>query len=155
MKNTINIRDYKNFLRAPLTQRFINCLMVKGKKTKAEKILFDSFQLIKELNKNPFKIFDRAIKNISPNIEIRSMRIRRKKKKIPMPITGRRQSFFGIKWIIKSARTNEKKQKNFIKISLMKQLILASNKEGTSFQKKIELHKSVHDNRTDAFLRWF
>ena len=152
MKDLITIKDYKNFLKEPVTQKFINCLMVDGKKVVAEKILLDSLILIKMENKNPFKIFNLALNNIKPIIEIRSVRRRRVKFKVPMPATPKKQIFLAIKWILLSAK---KKKDASMKVKLKNELILASNKQGESFKLKIELHKLAFANRIFAHYRWF
>jgi small subunit ribosomal protein S7 len=152
MKKLITIKDYKNFLKEPLTQKFINCLMLDGKKTVAEKILLDSLILIKMDNKNPFKVFNLAINNVKPLIEIRSVRRRRAKFRVPMPTTHKKRSFLAIRWILFSAKIRKDAS---MKIKLKNELILASNKQGKSFDLKIELHKLAFENRFFAHYRWF
>jgi small subunit ribosomal protein S7 len=151
-KNLITIKDYKNFLKEPLTQKFINCLMLNGKKIVAEKILLDSLILIKLDNKNPFKVFNLAINNVKPIIEIRFIRRRRAKFKIPMPASHKKRAFLAINWILSSAK---KRKDSSIKVKLKNELILASNRQGESFKSKIELHKLAFANRVFAHYRWF
>jgi small subunit ribosomal protein S7 len=152
MKNLITIKDYKNFLKEPLTQKFVNCLMLNGKKSVSEKILLDSLILIKMDNKNPFKTFNLAITNVKPIIEIRSIRRRRTKFKVPMPAPHKKRAFLAIKWILSSAK---KRKDASIKVKLKNELILASKKQGEGFNAKIELHKEAYANRAFATYRWF
>jgi small subunit ribosomal protein S7 len=156
MKNLITFKDYKNFLKRPLTQKFINCLMSNGKKIVAEKILLDSLILIKMENKNPFKVFNLAIHNTRPIIEIRLIRRRRSKLQVPMPSTRKKRNFLAISWILSFAKTQEKASlKTSLKVRLKNELILASNQQGQSIKAKFELHKLAVSNKALASHRWF
>jgi small subunit ribosomal protein S7 len=152
MKHSISTKDYKYFLKKPLTQKFVCHLMLNGKKAVAEKILLDSLILIKMDNKNPFRVFNLAIKNTSPLMEIRSIRRRRAKFEVPMPANAKKRNFSGINWILSSAK---KRKDVSIKVKLKNELILASNQQGESVKSKIDLHKKAFSNKFLANYRWF
>jgi len=128
--------------------RFINYLMKDGKKSLAEKILYDAFDLIKEkTNQNPFEVFQKAIENVSPLQEVISRRIGGANYQVPREVRPERKFFLACHWIIEAARLIKGKP---MAEKLAEEIILASKNEGAAIKKKQTVHKIAEANRAFA-----
>jgi len=153
MKIQINNKNHQNFLRTPLAKKFINRLMLGGKKSIAEKILLESLSLIQlKLKQNPIRLLMKGINNVKPIVEVRSIRMRGANYQVPIPLQENRRISLAIKWIIESAN---KKKGNSINVKIKDELILASKKQGDSIKKKLTVHRLANANRAFAHYRWF
>lgn len=124
--------------------------MLDGKKSLARKLLDDTFAEIKAKGqKDPKAIFDKALENIMPKIEVRPKRVGGSIYQVPQEVEQKRQLFLASKWIIDSARS--KKGASFSKF-LANELIEAANETGTAFKKKLEVYKMAEANK--AFARF-
>ncbi|PZM82205.1 30S ribosomal protein S7 [Candidatus Gracilibacteria bacterium] len=133
-----------------MQEKFINYIMLHGKKSLAIKIMNDTFEHIKAKGqKNPKAIFDKAIENIMPKIEVRPKRVGGSIYQVPQEVKPKRQLFLAAKWIIDSARS--KKGAEFSKF-LADELIEAANETGNAFKKKLEVYKMAEANK--AFARF-
>jgi len=132
--------------------RFISYLMKGGKKTTAEKILFKTFDLIKNQTKtDPIKVFEKALENASPLQEVVSRRIGGANYQIPRDIRPERKFFLVCHWIINAAKTKKGKP---MAEKLAEELIAASKNEGAAIKKKQDTHRMAEANRAFAsFLR--
>lgn len=133
--------------------KFINYCMERGKKTTARKIVYDSFDLIKEKTKNPnpLEIFEAALKNTGPTMEVRSRRVGGANYQIPREVRPERRQFLSMKWIIDAART--KKGKSMAE-KLAEEIISASNNEGDAVRKRENTHKMAEANKAFAHFAW-
>jgi small subunit ribosomal protein S7 len=130
--------------------KFVNYVMFDGKKSLAKKIMADTFEEIKAKGqKNPQAIFDKAIENILPRIEVRPKRVWGSIYQVPQEVKPKRQLFLAAKWLIQAARS--KKGATFSKF-LSLELIEAANETGTAFKKKLEVYKMADANK--AFARF-
>jgi small subunit ribosomal protein S7 len=146
-------QNHQDFLSTPLGKKFVNRLMIGGKKSIAEKIFLQSLVLIQSgSNKNPIQVLMLAILNVKPVVEIRSIRMRGANYQVPIPLQENRRISLAIKWIIESAN---KKKGNPMKIKLKDEIILASKKQGESVKKKISIHRLANANRAFVHYRWF
>lgn len=135
-----------------LITRFINRLMKQGKKSVAQKVLYGALDIVKEkLNKNPIEIFDKAIKNVSPLLEVRSRRIGGAHYQIPFEVHGDRKQALAIRWIIMAARARKGKP---MKEKLAQELIDAQNNTGAAIKKKNDTHRMAEANRAFARFAW-
>ncbi len=133
--------------------RFINNLMWDGKKEKAQNIFYKAMNLIKEkTGQDPLKIFQQAIKNVAPLLEVWPRRIGGATFMVPRQVRSERRLQKAIKWIIASARS--KKGKPMFK-KLAEEIILASQEEGDAYKKKLESHKLAEQNRAFAHFGWW
>jgi len=133
--------------------KFINYLMKKGKKTLAQRIVYQSFEIINQrIKQNPLNIFERAIKNASPSMEVKSRRIGGANYQIPVPVDERRKFTLAARWLIKAAR--EKKGKT-MEEKLADEILAASENHGLAIEKKENLHKLAEANRAFAHLARF
>jgi len=146
-------QNRQDFLSTPLGKKFVNRLMIGGKKSIAEKILLQSLVLIQSnSSKNSIQTLMLAIANVKPVVEVRSIRMGGANYQVPIPLLENRRVSLAIKWIIESAN---KKQGNSMKFKLKDELILASKKQGDSIKKKINIHRLANANRAFAYYRWF
>ena len=143
----------KNFLSTKLGVKFINIIMVNGKKQVAEKIILDTLNLLSEVSsKNPIVIVKSAIKHTKPLIEVRTIRVRGANYQVPVPIFSKRRTSLAVKWLIQNSR---KKGGKAMKYKLRDELLSASNNQGESIKKKITIHKLAAANRAYTHFRWF
>ena len=134
----------------PMLEKFTNYVMLDWKKSIAVKIMNDTFEEIKAKGqKNPSAVFDKALENIIPKIEVRPKRVWGSIYQVPQEVKPKRQLFLASKWIIDSARS--KKGTSFSKF-LANELIEAANETGTAFKKKLEVYKMAEANK--AFARF-
>ena len=130
--------------------KFINFIMLDGKKTVAIKIMKDTFEVIKSKGqKDPMAIFNKAIENLLPKIEVRPKRVWGSIYQVPQEVNPKRQVFLASKWLIDAAR--KKKGTQFSKF-LANELIDAANEAGDAFKKKLEVYKMAEANK--AFARF-
>ncbi len=132
--------------------KFINQVMRKGKKTIARKIVYGAFDILKEkTKKEPLEVFEQALKNASPLLEVKSKRIGGATYQIPREVKGERKLTLAMRWMIKAA--NSKKGKP-MKEKLCQELIDASKNTGAAVKKKEDTHRMAEANRAFAHFRW-
>ena len=131
----------------PLQEKFINYIMKQGKKNLARKIFRDTLKIISEKDKHPEKIFERAIENVKPNIEVRAKRIGGAVYQIPVEVKTHRQIALAFRWILSA--THAKKGAPVAK-KLAEELLAASNNEGSAMKKKDDTIKMAQANKAFA-----
>jgi len=133
--------------------KFINVVMWDGKKNTAMDIVYGAFDIIKEKtgNPNPLEIFDLAIKNSSPLIEVRSRRIGGANYQVPREVRKERQQALAIRWIITAARSQKGKP---MAECLADELIMSSKNEGVAVKKRTDTHKMAESNKAFAHFAW-
>ena len=135
-----------------LVSKFINCIMHDGKKSVAESILYGAFDIIeKKTNEPPIKIFEQAIENVRPMIEVKSRRVGGSTYQVPTEIRPSRRTALGIRWIIDYARSRSEKG---MATKLAGELLDAANKRGSSVKKREDTHKMAEANKAFAHFRW-
>ncbi len=128
--------------------RFINYLMKGGEKNTAEKVLYSAFENIeKEIKQEPLPIFEKALENASPQLEVFSKRIGGANYQVPREVRPQRKFFLACNWIINSARNGKGKP---MAKKLAQEIILASKNEGEAIRKKQNMHKMAEANRAFA-----
>lgn len=131
-----------------LVSRFVGKLMLDGKRTLAERIVYEAFDAVKEQTKRePLEIFEEAIKNVSPAIEVRARRVGGSTYQIPTEVRPRRKTQLAIRWLVDAARD---KQGSAMSKRLAEELIAAAKSEGTAFKKKQDMLKMAEANRAFA-----
>lgn len=132
--------------------KFINGLMVDGKKSLAEKIFYTALDQIKEeTNEEGIEVFRKALDNIKPQVEVKSRRIGGATYQVPVEVRKERQQTLAIRWLVKYTR--ERKEYGMI-TKLKKELIAAANGEGGSVKKKEDTYKAAEANRAFAHYKW-
>jgi len=135
-----------------LVGRFINSIMEDGKKRTAEKIMYNAFDIIEEKTKsNPLEVFQKAINNVSPSIEVRSRRVGGSNYQIPTEIRPDRRIALAIKWILTYTRARGEKS---MSLKLANELMAASVGEGSSVKKKEDVHKMAEANKAFAHFKF-
>jgi len=131
-----------------LVGKFIAKILKEGKKTLAEKIIYESFDIIHEkTKKGGLNIFEQAIKNVSPLVELKSRRVGGSNYQVPVPVAGERRIILAIRWIKKAA--DSKKGRKMAE-KLADELIDASNKVGVAMKKREEVHRMAEANKAFA-----
>ena len=135
-----------------LVSRFIKCIMSDGKKSTAESILYDAFDIIEQKAKeSPLKIFEQALENVKPMIEVKSRRVGGSTYQVPTEIRPSRKTALGIRWVISFAR--KRSEKGMVD-KLAAELLDAANKRGASVKKREDTHKMADANKAFAHYRW-
>jgi small subunit ribosomal protein S7 len=130
--------------------RFINFVMLHGKKSLAEKIVYGALDKINEDRKESIKIFDQAIKNVMPKNEVRSRRVGGATYQVPYPVKHDRAESLALKWIIESAR---KKQGKEMTEFLKDEILNAYNNMGDAIRKRDDVHKMAEANKAFSHLK--
>ncbi|PIR96915.1 MAG: 30S ribosomal protein S7 [Candidatus Doudnabacteria bacterium CG10_big_fil_rev_8_21_14_0_10_41_10] len=153
-------RSYKRHKIAPdprynnvKVAKLINYIMERGKKSVAQKIVYTSFDYIKEKMKTePRQIFDAALKNISPLVEIKGRRVGGANYQVPMEVFEPRRTTLGMRWLITAARSKKGKPMH---VRLAEELMEAYNKQGAAFKKKEDTHRMAEANKAFAHFARF
>ncbi len=133
--------------------KFINYCMERGKKNAARKIVYSAFEVIKEKNKtdNPMEVFDTALKNTAPQMEVRSRRVGGANYQVPREVRPERRQELSMKWIILAAK-GKKGQPMHVKLA--DEIIAASKNEGEAVKKRENTHKMAESNKAFAHFAW-
>ena len=132
--------------------KLINSIMYDGKKTIAEKIIYDAIEKIKSKSKDePLNIFNDAINNIRPTVEVRSRRVGGATYQVPVEVKSKRAQALAIRWLIDSAR---KRKDKHMSDKIFNELYDAYEKKGAAVKKKEDVHKMAESNKAFAHFRW-
>lgn len=135
-----------------LVARFINKLMYDGKRGKAQNIMYNALDIIKErTGKDSLAIFESAVRNVSPVLEVKSRRVGGATYQVPVEVSPHRKSILAIRWIISYARARGEKT---MSERLAGEIMDAANSISNSFKKKEDTHKMADANKAFAHYRW-
>ncbi len=135
-----------------MVAKFINVLMLDGKKSIAEKILYNAFDVIISRGAGePLEIFEEALENVRPTVEVKSRRVGGATYQVPIEVRATRRDALAIRWIIDAAR---KRREKSMAIRLAAELIEASNKTGEAFKKCENTHKMAEANKAFSHFRY-
>ncbi|MBA3028510.1 MAG: 30S ribosomal protein S7 [Proteobacteria bacterium] len=135
-----------------LVSKFIRSIMRDGKKSTAEAILYGAFEAIgKKTDDAPLKVFEQALENVKPMIEVKSRRVGGSTYQVPTEIRPSRRTALGIRWIISYARGRSEKG---MTAKLAGEILDAANNRGSSVKKKEDTHKMAEANKAFAHFRW-
>ncbi len=135
-----------------LVSKFINSLMLDGKKSTAQSILYESFQIIESrANEDGFAIFRQAINNVKPVLEIRPRRVGSQTYQVPVDVKSERKQRLAFSWIIQSARDRGERR---MAERLAGEILEASRNEGGAIRRKMDQHRMAEANRAFAHYRW-
>jgi len=135
-----------------IVSKFINCMMLTGKKSLAESIFYDSMDIIAEKTKEePINIFQQAMNNVRPTLEVKSRRVGGATYQVPVEVKTNRKNALAIRWIITYARDRGERT---MKERLAGEIMDAANNEGSSVKKKIDTFRMAEANRAFAHYRW-
>jgi small subunit ribosomal protein S7 len=132
--------------------KFINCLMVRGKKSLAEGVLYDAFDRIAEkTGEDPRDVFLKAVSNSKPSLEVKSRRVGGSTYQVPVEVRPARQQALAIRWLIQYARSRPERG---MVGSLANELLDAANYRGNTIKKKEDTHRMAEANKAFAHYRW-
>ena len=142
---------------APLDVRkrvttFMNTVMTRGKKSTAEGIVYGAFDLIENRAKQePLKVFDAALNNVKPKLEVKSRRVGGSTYQVPVDVRAARSQALGMRWLVIYSR--ERGEKTMVE-KLAAEILDASNNRGNAVKKKEDTHKMAEANKAFAHYRW-
>lgn len=132
--------------------KFVNAIMLDGKKSVAEKILYGAIEnLDKRGEEKGFDIFERAIENVKPLLEVRSRRVGGATYQVPVEVRAVRRQTLALRWLIDASR---KRNERTMVERLANELFEAANERGASFKKKEDVHRMAEANKAFAHYRW-
>ncbi len=132
--------------------KFMNCVMKRGKKSIAEKIVYGAFETIAEKTKqDPLEVFKAALENVRPLVKVMSRRVGGSNYQIPTEVNEKNGMAIAFRWIISYARARSEKT---MRDKLAGELMAAYKKEGNSIKKREDTHKMAEANKAFAHLRW-
>lgn len=135
-----------------LVQRFINRIIQRGKKSIAQRIVYDSFDLVKQkTNQDPMDIFKKAIRNVTPLVKVKARRIGGSTYQVPIEVGQFEGESLGSRWLIKAARNRPGRS---MKEKLSAEISDAASGQGTAFKKKEDTHKMAEANKAFAHYRY-
>ena len=135
-----------------LVAKFMNSLMLSGKKAVAEQIVYGAFELIERRAKEePLRIFKKALENVKPTLEVKSRRVGGSTYQVPVEIRGDRRTALGMRWLINYAR---KRHEKTMAETLAGELLDAAAGRGNAIKKKDDTHKMAEANKAFAHYRW-
>ena len=137
-----------------LVHRFINQLMQDGKKSIAQSIVYKSFDKIKADGSDPLEVFETAVRNVSPKMEVRPRRIGGASYQIPMELRSDRKEALAMRWIVQFSNKRPSSEYKTIVDKLSAELQDAANETGPSIKKRDDTHRMADANKAFAHFRW-
>lgn len=137
-----------------LVARLINRVMKDGKKSVAQSAVYKAFLKIEKTGEKPLTVFEKAIANISPRVEVRSKRVGGAAYQVPTEVRGDRKVSLAIRWLLVAAAKRSNKEYRRFSEKLATELIDASNGEGEAVKKKDSTHKMAEANKVFSHFRW-
>ena len=138
--------------KSTIISKLINSIMYDGKKTIAEKIVYEAMEKIKTKSKDePINIFNEAIKNIKPTVEVRSRRIGGATYQVPVEVKANRSQTLAIRWLIDASRKRKDKK---MSDKIFNEIYDAYQSRGSAIKKKEDTHKMAEANKAFAHFRW-
>ena len=136
-----------------LVSKFINCLMHDGKKSIAQSVFYDAMDIVaqKVTDLEPIEVFNRAIENVKPSVEVRSKRVGGAAYQVPMQVNRNRQQSLGIRWMLQAVR--EKKGRATHQ-KLADEILVAYKREGAAVTKRDNVHRMADANKAFAHFAW-
>ncbi len=136
-----------------LVSKFINCMMWEGKKSVANRIFYGAMDIIAKRVKDqsPYEVFETAVANVKPNIEVRSKRVGGSNYQVPRPVNKKRQQSLSIRWIIDAIRKGKGKPTCE---KLAKELLDAYNREGAAMTVRENIHRMAEANKAFSHFAW-
>ena len=132
--------------------KFINKIMLSGKKSVAQRVVYDAFDTIRDkTGKDPLEVFEAALNNVMPVLEVRARRVGGANYQVPVEVRPDRRMTLGIRWLVNYARLRGEKTMD---ARLSAELIDAANNTGASIKKKEDTHKMAEANKAFAHYRW-
>ncbi|HET7628984.1 MAG TPA: 30S ribosomal protein S7 [Bacillales bacterium] len=138
--------------KSKLVTRLINRIMIDGKRGKAQKILYRAFEIIKErTNKDPMDIFEQALKNVMPVLEVKARRVGGANYQVPVEVRPERRTSLALRWLVNYSRLRGEKM---MEERLANEIIDAANNTGQAVKRREDSHRMAEANKAFAHYRW-
>ena len=138
--------------KSTIIPKLINSIMYDGKKTIAEKIIYDAIEKIKSKSKDePLNVFNDAINNIRPTVEVRSRRVGGATYQVPVEVKSKRSQALALRWLVDASRKRKDKK---MSDKIFNEIFDAYQKKGSAIKKKEDTHKMAESNKAFAHFRW-
>ncbi len=137
--------------KSEVISKFINSIMYDGKRSTAEKILYSALEKMKEKNQDPLKVFNSAIGNVRPNLEVRSRRVGGATYQVPVEVKSNRSQALALRWLLDASR---KRKNKTMAEKLFYEIMDASQNKGSAVKKREDTHKMAESNKAFAHFRW-
>ena len=138
--------------KSAIVPKLINSIMYDGKKTIAEKIVYDAIEKIKSKSKDePISVFNEAINNIRPTIEVKSRRVGGATYQVPIEVKAKRSQTLALRWLIEASRKRKDKK---MSDKIFNEIYDAYQNKGSAIKKKDDTHKMAESNKAFAHFRW-
>jgi small subunit ribosomal protein S7 len=136
-----------------LASKFINCLMYDGKKSTAENVFYSALDILDEkvAEEDAIKVFEQAVENVKPSIEVRSKRVGGATYQVPRPVPSKRQQSLSIRWILEACRGKKGRP---MQEKLADELLAAYKREGAAMSKREQIHRMAEANKAFAHFAW-
>ncbi len=135
-----------------LVAKFVNIMMIRGKKSTAERIMYDALVTIEDRSKqDPLKMFKTAVDNVKPAVEVKSRRVGGSTYQVPVEVRPDRRTSLAMRWVIGAARRRPERS---MAEKLAAELLDAANNRGTAVKKREDTHKMAEANKAFAHYRW-
>ncbi len=135
-----------------MLQKLINNVMLGGKKSLAEKIVYSALEIVKQkTKKDPVEVFETALEKVRPLVEVKPRRVGGATYQVPIEMSKERGQKIALKWIVRAAR--ERSGKSMIE-KLAAEIVDASNETGGAYKKKLDVHRMAEANRSYSHFRW-
>jgi small subunit ribosomal protein S7 len=137
----------------PLVTKFINCIMKDGKKSVAERIFYEAMDVVQQRlpGEDPVAVFQTAVENVKPHIEVRSKRVGGAAYQVPMQVNRNRQLSLAIRWILLAVREKKGRPAH---LGLADELVAAYSREGAAFTRRQNVHRMADANKAFAHFAW-
>ncbi len=137
---------------SPLVQKLINCIMYRGKRSKAQSAVYSALEVIKQrANDDPLKVFKKAVDNVKPTLEVKTRRVGGANYQVPVEVNRNRQTSLSLRWLIGYAR--ERGEKSLVE-KLAAEILDAANNRGGAVKKRDDTHRMAEANKAFAHYRW-
>ena len=138
---------------SPLVTKFINTIMLEGRRSTAQRILYQSFEIIKERSgDDPLKVFKKAVDNVKPALEVKSRRVGGSNYQVPIEVNPNRRLSLSIRWLVSYARSRG--DGKTMQEKLANELLDAANLRGGAVKKREDTHRMAEANKAFAHYRW-
>ena len=137
-----------------LVSKFVNCVMKQGKKSIAQRQVYDALKIVEEKvpEETPVKIFTTAIENVKTMVEVRSRRVGGANYQVPVEVSRKRQQSLAFRWILEDARGGRRGRP--FSVALAEELVAAAKREGGAFTKRENVHKMAEANKAFSHFAW-
>lgn len=137
-----------------LVTRFVNRVMLSGKKSVAQALVYKALDIIKEKGEDPIKVFETAINNVGPKTEVKARRVGGASYQVPMEVRGDRRVSLAIRWIVEFAKKRSNREFHTFAEKLAVELIDASKNVGEAIKKRDTVHRMADANKAFAHFKW-